>query len=210
MHDLDGLMTELSEHDESTLELGEGEFASEYDEGEGPFERDEMALATELLSVSSEEELDHFLGDLIKKAGSAIGKAVRSPVGRALGGILKSAAKVALPVIGNAVMPGVGGALASKAGDLFGLETEGLSNEDREFEEARSFVRFANTAAQEAAQAPPTVPPQQAARAAVVRAAQQHAPGLLRGAAPRPPAGCAPRMSGRWIRRGDKIVILGV
>jgi hypothetical protein len=207
MHDLDRLITEMNEHDESSPELGEGEYAAE---GEGSYERDEMALATELLSVSSEEELEQFLGDLIKKAGAAIGKVVRSPVGHALGGILKSAAKAALPVVGNAVLPGVGGVLASKAGDLFGLETEGLSNEDREFEEARGFVRFASAAAQEAAQAPAAMPPNQIARTAVVRAAQQHAPGLLRDSQ-QPPRGPAGRPhSGRWIRRGNKIVILGV
>ena len=103
--------------------------------------------------------MEQFLGDLIKKAGSAIGKFVRSPVGNALGGILKGAAKAALPVVGGALGTLVGGpaggalgsTLASKAGQIFGLELEGLSGEDREFEVARRFTQFAGEAAKNAA-----------------------------------------------------------
>ena len=40
-----------------------------------------MELAAELLGVASEAELDRFLGDLIKKAGRAVGQFVKSPVG---------------------------------------------------------------------------------------------------------------------------------
>ena len=56
-----------------------------------------------LLGVANEEELDHFLGDLIKKAGRAVGKFVKSPVGKAIGGVLKTAAKTALPLAGTGV-----------------------------------------------------------------------------------------------------------
>ena len=52
---------------------------------------DEMELAAELLAVGDEGELDQFLGKLISKAGNAIGKAVKGPVGRKLGGFLKGA-----------------------------------------------------------------------------------------------------------------------
>ena len=38
-----------------------------------------MGLAGELLEINSEAELDQFLGKLIKKAGRAVGRAVRSP-----------------------------------------------------------------------------------------------------------------------------------
>jgi len=41
--------------------------------------------ASELLEISSEEELEQFLGGLIKKVGGF----VRGPVGQALGGVLK-------------------------------------------------------------------------------------------------------------------------
>ena len=61
-------------------------------------EAEQMELAAELLEVRDEAELEQFLGSLIKKAGSALGKVVKSPVGKAIGGFLKSAAKKALPM----------------------------------------------------------------------------------------------------------------
>jgi hypothetical protein len=158
--------------------------------GEGPFnETQEMALAAELLSVSNEQELEQFLGGLIKSAGQAVGSFVRSPVGQALGGVLKDAVRQALPIVGGAIGSYVGGPtggdigrnLASTAGRVFGLELEGLSGEDQEFEVARRFVRFAGASAGRAAMAPRNMPPRQAARAAVAGAARRFAPGLLRG-----------------------------
>src|SRR5262249_29163687 len=48
-------------------------------------EAQQMELAMELLEVRDEAELDRFLGSLISSAGRALGKVVRSPVGRAIG-----------------------------------------------------------------------------------------------------------------------------
>lgn len=187
---------------------------SEYEEESSLDEMQEMELAAELLSVGNEGELDQFLGSLIKKAA----KFVKGPVGKALGGALKSIAKKALPVVGGAigsfVAPGVGTAigssLGSAAGKMFGLELEGMSNEDQEFEVARRYVRLANAAARKAAAAPPNIPPQQAAKQAIAAAARTHAPGLLSGASSTwGDQGGNNRKSGRWIRRGRNIVILG-
>jgi hypothetical protein len=147
-----------------------------------------MELAAELLEVANEAELEQFLGSLIKKAGRAAGGFIKQTTGKSLGGLLKSAAGKLLPMagsaLGNMILPGVGGMiggkLASAAGGLFGLELEGLSPQDQEFEVARSFVRFAGAAAKQAAQAPSTVAPQQAARQAVVDAAKKFAPGFIR------------------------------
>ena len=66
-------------------------------------ETEEMELAAELLEVRDEQELDRFLGNLIKKVGSAVGTVVRSPIGKAIGGILKGVLKRALPVAGGAL-----------------------------------------------------------------------------------------------------------
>ena len=158
----------------------------------------EMELASSLLEVTSEEELDRFLGKLISNATTTIGSIARSPVGQALGGILKQAARKALPIAGQALgsyIGGpaggkIGGQLASAAGHAFGLELEGLSNEDREFETARQYVRFANDAARQAAMqvrhhgqpSRPLTPAavRQIARSAVTRAAKRHAPGLVK------------------------------
>ena len=192
-----------------------------YGESEGVFdEAEEMELAAELLSISSEEELDQFIGGLFKKVARGARKLFKSPVGRALGGMLKGVAKKALPVVGGALgsmipIPGVGTALGaaagSAAGKMFGLELEGMSEEDQEFEVARRFVRLAGDAAQGAVSVPQNVPPKQAAQAALVAAAQKHAPGLVTGAHTR--AGSRQgqkKNAGRWIRRGRSIIILGI
>src|SRR5262249_29905756 len=142
---------------------GAEEFQQETDQESPVEEVEEMELAAELLEVSDEQELDQFLGKLISKvAGAARGLAgaaggfLRSPAGQALGGLLKSAARKALPVVGRAVGTyfggsgggALGGKLASTAGQIFGLELEGMSGEDQEFEVARRFVRLAATATQ--------------------------------------------------------------
>src|SRR5262245_48554282 len=188
-------MPEESEWETATREDEQLEYAPEVEFGaetsmESPLsEADEMELAAELLEISGEDELDRFLGNLISKAGRAVGGLIQSPVGRALGGILKGAAKQALPVVGTALGtalggPGcgaLGGKLASAAGRIFGLELEGLSGEDQEFEVARRFVRFAGAAAGKAATAPRGSSPLATAKSAAVAAARSHAPGLLRG-----------------------------
>lgn len=174
----------------------------------------EMELASELLEVNSEAELERFLGKLLTTAVKGARSFARSDMGRALGGVLKQAAKKAVPIVGRAVgsaiAPGggdVGARLASQAATIFGLELEGLSHEDREFEVARRFVRFASTAAQKAASASPSASPAAVVPTAVAAAAQQHAPGLLA-----PARGLRGRRgrSGRWVRRGHSIVIYGV
>ncbi len=232
MHDLpsrSGSDQEFGSPESEDLEFNfedGGELVDQH-EGESPFsEADEMALAAELLSLSSEAELDQFLGGVFKKAWGGIKRFARSGVGRALGKALKGVAKIGLPIAGKAVgtffggpIGGmIGGKLASGATKLLGLELEGLSPEDAEFEVARRFVRLAGTAARNAAFASPAADPLTAAKAALTSAARTHVPGLVGllssgGAAPgalvASPSGIRSR-SGRWIRRGSKIILLGV
>src|SRR5947208_2773753 len=73
-------------------------------------------LASELLEVRSDQELDHFLGSLFRKVAGTIGKVIKSPVGQALGGILKQVAKKALPIAGGALGTFVGGPLGGMVG----------------------------------------------------------------------------------------------
>lgn len=215
MHDMDRtLIREDESYGFSTN--GEGELFEFQNESESEvFDENELnELASELLAVTHEGELDQFLGDVIKKAGRAVGKFVKSPIGQKLGGILKGVAKKALPVagaaLGNLVAPGVGGAiggkLASAAGSVFGLELEGLSPEDREMEVAKQFVRLAADATKNAVTAPSTANPSQVAQKAVTTAAQKFAPGLLGGATTR----LGGATTGRWVRKGTKIILLGV
>lgn len=178
-------------------------------------ESDELSQASELLAVNNEEELDRFLGDLVSNAVSATRSFANSGAGQAMGNLLKSSARKILPQLGRAigdyVAPGLGGQAGAQAGTWLGtkfetgLQLEGLSAEDRELETARAFVRFANSAARRAASTPPNVPGAVAARQAATAAARQYLPGLLRVTST--PGG--PALSGRWVRRGRNIVILG-
>lgn len=220
MHDIDRTLLEM----ESDTDAFETEYEGDrfgYSDTEAVFdEAMEMELAAELLGVTDEADLDQFLGDLINKVGGAVGKFVKSPVAKTLGGVLKGVAKKALPVVGDAlgsVVPVVGTAfgttLGKAASNLFEVELEGMSPEDQEFEVAKRFVQLAEESAKNAALAPPSVNPQASAKTALVAAAKKHAPGLLRGdvtpmTAATVPGG--PGRSGRWIRRGRKIVLLGV
>jgi hypothetical protein len=96
-----------------------------------------------------------------------------------------------------------------------GLELEGLSAEDREFEVAKQLVRLASTAAAIAGSAPPNVPVGEVARIASVEAAKQFAPGFVGRLSSGPGPNRAPAQpplpsSGRWYRRGDQIVLVGI
>ena len=222
---------------EAELELDEFEFESEsedefetYSMAESPFavspfsEAEEMELAAELLAVNSEEELDQFIGKLLKKAWKGVKKIAR-PFGKAL----RSVAKKALPFVGGALgsfipIPGVGTAIGSAVGSAVGkaleAELEGLDSEDQEFEMARRFVRLAGAAAQQLAdEAEMETADPQAIQSAILNAAQQQTPGaaMPRGAKRRGARrgaqggarGTAKKHTGRWIRRGGAIILLG-
>lgn len=214
MHDIDRTQLETweTDYEADSYEYeyeGEGSF-------EGPFsEVEEMELASDLLEITSEEELDQFLGNLFQKATRLAGSYLKGPVGAQLRGMLKTVAKKVLQMAGGAlgsVVPGIGTAIGTAAGsaaaNAFELELEGLSAEDQEFEVARRYVRLAGEVAQQAAQAPRGVPPQEAAQTAMIAGAQQHAPGLLRKSTPATATRRKAR-SGRWIRQGGAIILLG-
>ena len=181
------------------------------------------------MPVSSLQKVRSPQGDSPPPAGSSLG--------RTLGVFLKPLAKKFLPIATGAVGTFLGGPLggvaASQLGNLaskaFGLELEGMSSEDAQFEVARRFVRFASSAANMAAAAPPSSDPRTTAQLAVSKAAHRHAPGLLRGGAlpavtdadttlpgfsPAPgQSSCQchhKRRKGVWIRRGRRILLLGV
>jgi hypothetical protein len=213
MHDIDrtqiGGGREMMETYEYSGEAGGGVFN----------EQQEWELAAELLEVGSEQEFEQFLGGLISKAGSALGSFIRSDTGRAIGGALKGAAGKLLPMAGSAIGgyfggptgAQIGGKLAQTAGGLFGLgESE---SEEREWEAATTFVRLAADTVKNAAAAPPGANPAAVAQSALAQAAQAHAPGLV-GPAPGPmgggPFGGGGGRSGRWVRRGGKVVLYGV
>lgn len=199
-------LTEYSPQMEAYEYAGEQESASVFNE------QQELELAAELLEVSNEQELEQFLGGLIGMAGKALGGLVKGPIGKTLGGALKGIAKKALPIAGGAlgtffggpVGTALGSSLGSMAGSALGLEFEGLSAEDREFEAAKQFVRLAGDAVKTALDAPPHADPAAVAHAAVADAARIYAPGLAGGQR------SSQGRSGRWVRRGSQIVLFGV
>jgi hypothetical protein len=220
-----GIMTNLEYNPEMEgYETGQFEWSGETEWGsetEVFSEAEAMELAGELLEITNEAELDRFLGDLVSKAGRALGTVVRSPIGQAVGGWLKGAAKSALPLAGGALGGFVGGplgakigsGLASYAGSALGLEAE-MSQEDREFEGAKNFVKMAADAVKSAVAAAPGVNPVAAAKAAVKAAVEKRAPGLLGGAAPPGMLGGAAGpggkfgRTGRWVRQGRNVIIV--
>jgi hypothetical protein len=146
-------------------------------------------LAAELLEIASEEELEEFLGKLASTVFRGAKNFMKSGVGKAVGGALKSIAKTALPIAGGALgsflLPGVGTAIGSKLGSMAGGllevgEAEALGEAEAEYEAAQRYVRFARATYANAARAPRNTPPRAVARAATVTAARRHAPGLLR------------------------------
>jgi len=192
---------------EFTMETDEFAFEEEYTGEAGVFSEAElMELATELLEVSDENELDQFLGKLIKRAGRAVGKFVKSPAGKAIGGVLKGVAKKALPIAGGAVGGFFGGplgaqlgsGLASAAGSAFGLEAYEMNEQDEQFEGAKQFVKMAGDTVQQALATGGAN-----AAAAAQAAAQKHLPGLFGGR-----GGQAGGKSGKWIRQGRNILVV--
>lgn len=210
-----------TDNEEELLAFEEEDEAGDYeDELGGMHEEQEIELAAELLSVSDEQELDQFLGKLLRGAKGIL----KTPAGQKLKDLLFKTAGQALPLAGQAVGgflggdrgAAFGGKVAAAGGQLFGLETEGLSPEDRELQVARRFVRLAGDAAQKLGNSPPCGNATRAAQTALFAAARRHAPGLasrMNGGGYAGGSGTSNHRSeggGRWIRRGGKIVVLGI
>ncbi len=244
---------------------GENEFGQEYSHEmghESNHEQMEMEMTYELMAVTNEMELNHFLGGLMKKALGAAKSAatgfINSSAGKSVGNYLVNFGKKTLPQlatkyggqalgalggkVGSAIGGKVGGQLGNtiasgfqkggtwlgqqggayvggKAGDfvadkakqIFNLEFEGLSPEDREFEIARSFVRFSSDLARRSFNGyrrNPRIPIRVLGRQSIYDSASRYAPGLLNdnNDFSGNPSGA---MSGQWIRQNGNIVILG-
>jgi hypothetical protein len=162
--------------------------------------------ASALLDVTNEAELDEFLHNLVADVTRSTGSGVQPGVNTALVDHFRQIAQRALPTLSAALAPRRAlSALPAASGtatvNVFGLELEGMSPEDRDYETARQFVRFARTAIGEA-----TRPGGRPTRvdAAIARAARKFAPGLLRSGTLPPPD----PHSGLWVRAGNTIVLL--
>ncbi len=226
MHDLDSTRIGNHEVDDEQARDYDNE-AGDFDDREffefgagGLDEQAELEFARELLDVESDEELDEFIGKLFKAAVSGVKRFAKSGVGRALGGALKGVAKIGLPLagkaLGNLVVPGlvgiVGGKLGSLATKLFEIEDGEFGEPESELEQARRFVRLATAASQKAAQMPATASPKQAALAAIQAAAkdQMSATDAPQAAGNGTKAASRRATQGRWVRRGGKVILLGL
>jgi len=230
MHDLDRQQLEQNEQQRLLGEYAIGELT----------ETQEMELASQFLEITSEAELEEFLGDLFKRATAAAGDAFAA-AGRAYNSdlvqksvipALRSAARdfgpTAVGSVSNYLLPGTGALVAARAqqvadrrladpmptaDQVLKEELEGLSGEDREFEIARRYIRFAIDALQRALQAPPRVPKPVAAEIAVSEAARTHVPGLvpfvpqLVREASSDAGSNGGADGGRWFRQGSSIVV---
>ncbi|CAN5904337.1 hypothetical protein BH11BAC7_BH11BAC7_04490 [soil metagenome] len=178
-----------NESEENESEEFEYENDAELPDRESTFnESMQMELASELLNIQTEEELDMFLGKLLKKAGRLVKKvskiALPGPLGKVLKGIAKKVLPMAGGVFGGMFVPGLGNVIGKSVGDMaskaFEMEFEGLSQEDQEFEKAKAFVRFAGNAGMRSALLRRNLPSRARTKVALKHAAKSYAPGLLR------------------------------
>ena len=200
MHDIDRTLNiDNLEYDDDELDFEDG-FDSEDDfefdliddfefDFEGNYDDPEEELAAELTEVSSDEELDEFIGDLVSKAWKKGKQAYNSKKGRFvrkhIAGLIRAGAKGGGAKIGEYVGDKAGGWLASK------IEPE------MELEVAKKLVRFTN----DAAQMTKNTQNSREAKRAIQITAKKHIKPLLASSG-------SSRNTGRWVRRGNKIIVM--
>jgi hypothetical protein len=114
------------------------------------YEAQNSELAAQLLDVVNEAELEEFLRKLVKKTLNKVGRPLSAAAGAGLVSELRRTAERTLPAlhiaVGDQGLPSAAAATQA-ASRTFGMELEGMSPEDRDFEIAREFVRFAQSEA---------------------------------------------------------------
>lgn len=162
-------------------------------------QEDALALAAQLLEVQGPPRFDAFLARQL--AGTVAGRQVRgTPLEGPLRQLLGKVVAPMLPLHGGSAQ-----ALKQRAAHIFGMELEGLSPEDKEFELARHVVHLIDAVNTELAQQGGAAARTPAARVetALLQVARTLAPGLLKHAAQTPG-----RDGGYWRREGGHIVVL--
>lgn len=192
MHDLDRNDLVF----ETNVEPGMDGYGNELESPEQLFDGIEQSeLASELLAVTDDRELEQFLDNFLSfKRLKSLGGSLLTPLKKKLGGVLKNALPQIASLAGGA-LGGPAGAMiakqgASHVGSLLGLELEGLSPEDQEFEAAKQLVTMVGAALENAAREAgnrPNAHAEELANSAVSKAVQRHLPGLARRYARRAP-----------------------
>jgi hypothetical protein len=216
-----------------TLEFGQAGGLSEQQEVQFAHELLSVNNEQEL-----EQFLGDFIGKAISTISNVAHSPIGQAIGGVLKGVAKKALPMAGAAlggyIGGPLGAKIGSGLANAAGTAVGLEYEAQDTGEAEFEGARQFVRLAaDTAHNAVAAAHAGADPREAAQSAALAAAKRLAPGLISPTAAVTPAanlgfghtigmpatamastGSAaagpPGQTGRWIRRGKHVVLLGV
>lgn len=149
-------------------------------------ESQEIELSAALLEVVNHEQLDCLLRRVVEEADVVIGALLAPSVKQALvdllthvlGQITSATNRRTVTITGASLGKRIGAALAALAGQVLGIELEGLSPEDREFEAGKQFIRFGAETARNAIEGASGTSPADLAHAAAVEAAQIFAPGL--------------------------------
>lgn len=157
-----------------------------------------MAYSADLLGLADTAQLEGFLAKLVRSIAAANRLSLDAALSKALVASLKGAVLTIMPIHSGA---NGGVDLKSKAARIFGMELEGLSPEDKEYEVAQQFIRLATDTIHHAAAAANSAAPTAVATAALRQAARQYAPGLLQKESQAAPA------SGRWRREGRRIIL---
>jgi hypothetical protein len=170
---------------------------------DGPAEAENLMQTWELLDTTTEVELRKFLGGLVADAGRRSGGRLPDPAAQALVDRLARTALQTVPTLASVIGAGVADAGSwqnsptAMASRVYGLSLEGISAEDRDYEIARQFVRFAQAATTEAAHRGASRSATATANAAITAAAREFAPGL------RPPGHAHHTPSVAWMRGGN-------
>lgn len=131
----------------------------------------ELADSAALLEAAATRQLPAFCRSLMVESHASGRAVLATPPGRLLSQTLVRLARELWPS-GTADVK-------RKAINLFGLELEGLSPEDKQFEYARHLARFMREAVQELDAAGAAQDAPRRVQAALAQAARQYAPGLL-------------------------------
>jgi hypothetical protein len=180
--------------------------------GELPAVSWSVERAAELLDVINEAELEGLLGRLVAETARNAGGRLPADTGRHLVAVLRRTAERTLPTLATALgdqpepTGGAGPSAAETAARVYGLELEGMSAEDRDFEIARQFLRFAEATTARAATAPAQAPAAAVVDAAVGGAGRAFAPGLV----PPQRSSAAVPQPGPWARRRADVGRVGV
>ena len=175
-------------------------------------EVDEIDLASRLLEAQNEAHLGTVIEDAIRSAATALGANLNPAAMKEIASVHKTAIRQLLPSAkanGNfprhdSIGAHLGQSLSSSAEQVLGLELEGLSHEDREFEAVKQFLRFLGETVKNVTEdADARNTPDRVLRAAK-EAAALYAPGLFADSF------SSGNRSGRWIACENRIILLGV